>query len=130
MGSQTILPAMVRAHNESGCIKSYNPHYVKLQTQDVVADGHLGTRTPRSRHIWSSTPCPPTPSRLLCSPPRNYFPKNHERRLPCLTRSQDYMRTSMLRRSVLLLVAARRCGSQVARALLVTLLFARLPRLG
>ena len=75
MGSQTILPSMVRAHSESGCIKRYNLHYVKLQTQDVVVDGNRGTRAPQSCHIWNSTPCPPPP-RAYCTVPHETIFRN------------------------------------------------------
>jgi len=83
MGSQMKQPAMVRAHSKSGRAKSHNVHYVKLSTQDVVVGRQSGTRAPQSCHIWNTTPCPPTPPRLLYSPPRNYFPKNHERPSQC-----------------------------------------------
>ena len=82
MGSQTNLPAMVRAHSESGCIKRII-HIMLNCRHKMLWLRHRGTRAPQSCHIWNSTPCPPPPARLLYSPPRNYFPKNHERVYRC-----------------------------------------------
>lgn len=66
MGSQTILQAMVRAHNEPSKAKTHNPYYVKLGTQDVVVEAQSGTRPPHLRHdlldLRKTTPSP-RPSR-------------------------------------------------------------------
>ena len=75
MGSQTNIPAMVRAHSEPKHIKTHNLHYVKLSTQDVVVGWRRGTRAPQFCHIWNGTPCPPPPRAYCTVPHETIFQK-------------------------------------------------------